>query len=254
MTHYLKFPDETTGLAALDAAGLLDTDEDGNQSPITASLDHALDVADSEKSLTKSLEPEKEVWAAVPGYERMYEVSSFGRVRSLDRDCPHPLWKTQRRKGKFIAPGCSSKYGHLKVNLCKDGAQRSYHLHQLVLAAFVGPRPEGMEEVRHLNGNPGDNRLVNLAYGTRKDNADDARRHGTLKVRGERVSKAKKGIATVWCERHGMARLTADQVRQMKKDFENGMTSAEAGRKYGISQAHACKIKLNQAWSKLEAA
>ena len=44
MTHYLKFPDETTGLAALDAAGLLRTDEDGNQAPITASLTHALDV------------------------------------------------------------------------------------------------------------------------------------------------------------------------------------------------------------------
>ena len=43
-THYLKFPDESTGMAALDAAGLLYTDEDGNQAPITASLDHALDV------------------------------------------------------------------------------------------------------------------------------------------------------------------------------------------------------------------
>jgi hypothetical protein len=44
MTHYLKFPDETTGMAALDAAGLIYTDDDGNQAPITASLDHALDV------------------------------------------------------------------------------------------------------------------------------------------------------------------------------------------------------------------
>ena len=44
MTHYLRFPDETTGMAALDAAGLLRTDEDGNTKPITASLDHALDV------------------------------------------------------------------------------------------------------------------------------------------------------------------------------------------------------------------
>ena len=44
MTHYLRFPDESTGMAALDAAGLLRTDEDGNQAPITASLDHALDV------------------------------------------------------------------------------------------------------------------------------------------------------------------------------------------------------------------
>ena len=44
MTHYLKFPDEATGMAALDAAGLLRTDEDGHTKPITASLDHALDV------------------------------------------------------------------------------------------------------------------------------------------------------------------------------------------------------------------
>ena len=44
MTHYLRFPDETTGMAALDAAGLLRTDEHGHTKPITASLDHALDV------------------------------------------------------------------------------------------------------------------------------------------------------------------------------------------------------------------
>ena len=44
MTHYLRFPDEKTGMAALDAAGLLYTDEDGNSSPITASHTHALDV------------------------------------------------------------------------------------------------------------------------------------------------------------------------------------------------------------------
>ena len=44
MTHYLKFPDEATGMAALNAAGLIYTDDDGNQAPITASLDHALDA------------------------------------------------------------------------------------------------------------------------------------------------------------------------------------------------------------------
>lgn len=201
------------------------------------------------------MDPENQTWRAIPGYEGMYEVSDCGNVRSIERDCPHPLKKekVQRRKGKLIAPGRSSKYGHLKVGLCKNGKRSSHHVHQLVLAAFVGPRPKNME-VRHLNGNPSDNRLVNLAYGTRKENAEDAKRHGTLKTRGENVSKAKKGISTVWCERHGMAKLTADQVRQMKKDFMDGITSAEAGRKYGVSQAHACKIKLNQSWTKLEAA
>ena len=44
MTHFLRFPDETTGMAALDAAGLLYTDEDGHTKPITATLDWAIDV------------------------------------------------------------------------------------------------------------------------------------------------------------------------------------------------------------------
>jgi len=45
MTHYLRFPDESTGMAALAAAGLLVTDPDtGEHQPITASHSHALDV------------------------------------------------------------------------------------------------------------------------------------------------------------------------------------------------------------------
>lgn len=198
---------------------------------------------------------ESEIWLAVPGYENMYEVSDLGRVRSVDRECPHPLSKnkTRRRKGKIISPRPSSRCGHLKLNLCKNGIQKGRYVHQLVLAAFVGPYPEGME-IRHLNGIADDNRLVNLAYGTRKENTEDSRRHGTMQIKAVKISQTKRGVSTVWCERHGMAKLTIDQVREMKKEFASGMTSAEAGRKYGISQAHACKIKLNQAWKKLEAA
>jgi hypothetical protein len=51
-------------------------------------------------------------------------------------------------------------------------------VHSLVILAFVGPRPDG-EQVRHLNGNPADNRLTNLAYGTQSQNQQDSLRHGT---------------------------------------------------------------------------
>ena len=51
-------------------------------------------------------------------------------------------------------------------------------VHRLVLEAFVGPRPEGMV-ARHLNGDPGDNRLENLAWGTQSENNYDKVRHGT---------------------------------------------------------------------------
>lgn len=125
------------------------------------------------------------------------------------------------------------------------------YVHQLVLLAFIGPPPIG-QEVRHLNGVASDNRLENLAYGTKKENVDDSRRHGTLQAKGALVSASKKGISTVWCENHGMAKLTADEVRNMKQDFKNGMNTAEAGRKYRISQAHASKIRAGQAWARLD--
>ena len=51
-------------------------------------------------------------------------------------------------------------------------------MHRLVLAAFVGPLPEG-KEVCHNNGNPGDNRLENLRYGTKSENNLDRVKHGT---------------------------------------------------------------------------
>jgi HNH endonuclease len=71
------------------------------------------------------------------------------------------------------------KSGHMRVWLGRDD-QRFVHI--LVLEAFVGPCPEGLE-CRHLDGNPGNNRLDNLCWGTRKENYDDSVRHGTASLR-----------------------------------------------------------------------
>jgi len=68
--------------------------------------------------------------------------------------------------------------GYLCFNLCKSGHRANGRIHVLVLLAFVGPRPEG-QQARHLNGNATDNRRVNLAWGTPKQNTADSIRHGT---------------------------------------------------------------------------
>lgn len=198
---------------------------------------------------------ENEKWLPIPSFEGAYEVSDQGRIKSLNRLVPHCAAESGvvMRRGKILSPSRSSRYGHLKIKLSggSKSNQHSFYVHQLVLSAFIGPKPDGME-VRHINGIASDNRLGNLAYGTRKENAADMKLHGTDKLRAQRVSNTKKGIPTVWCERHGNAKLTAEEIRLMKNDFAAGMTTAEAGRKYKISQAHASKIKLGQAWSKLE--
>ena len=92
------------------------------------------------------------------------------------------------RDGKAISRGPQSdlvlspsirRGGYRVVNLYEGGKVRSRPIHQLVLEAFVGPRPEGMTHTRHLNGISSDNRVENLAWGTPLRNALDRYDHGT---------------------------------------------------------------------------
>ncbi|TXH10486.1 MAG: hypothetical protein E6R04_05275 [Spirochaetes bacterium] len=118
-----------------------------------------------------------EKWMPVVGYEGCYEVSDSGRVRSVARTTvrsngrPHTLTqqiRAQKETGK----------GYRSVTLIRDAKLRTFTVHRLVLEAFVGPRPEG-NECRHLDGNPSNNNLGNLAWGTPSENQRDSLAHGT---------------------------------------------------------------------------
>lgn len=118
-----------------------------------------------------------ERWLPIPGYEGSYEVSDQGRVRSLTRTIVDRLGRPSRRSGTILRP-VASKFGHLNVALWKDGKSASPKVHRIVMAAFVGPLPAGMETC-HNNGDPTDNRLSNLRYDTRSSNSMDSVRHRT---------------------------------------------------------------------------
>lgn len=129
--------------------------------PLTHSLER------SKEGLTVDATHEPEEWRPVVGWEGWYEVSNLGKVRSL-----HP--------GRFrfgtILHG-SQRDGYKTVRLCKPGRSTARKVHQLVLEAFVGPRPPG-HITRHLNSVRHDNRLSNLAWGTHVENSEDLRRTG----------------------------------------------------------------------------
>lgn len=118
-----------------------------------------------------------ERWLPVVGWEGLYEVSDQGRVRSLDRtvtfkDGRTRTWRSATRKPQ------KNPSGHLHMMLHKDGKTgKGYLVHRLVMAAFVGSCPDGME-VCHNNGDPADNRLTNLRYDTRAANIQDCIDHG----------------------------------------------------------------------------
>ncbi|MGP9622564.1 NUMOD4 motif-containing HNH endonuclease [Corynebacterium sp. AOP34-AQ2-28] len=117
-----------------------------------------------------------ERWLPVTGYGGIYEVSDQGRVRSLSRVVS--TRKGDRRyRGKTLAPK-SNRHGYPLVVLADGGVLRSKRVHRLVLEAFVGPCPEGMEAC-HNNGDRGDPRLANLRWDSASENQRDRRRHGT---------------------------------------------------------------------------
>lgn len=105
-------------------------------------------------------------WKPAPGCVGL-EVSDHGMLRN--------------EKGK-VWPGYRDPKGYYRINAAVpgDGHRRGHLVHRLVLEAFVGPCPDGME-TRHLNGDPGDNRLSNIVWGTSAENSQDVLRHGRHK-------------------------------------------------------------------------
>lgn len=119
-----------------------------------------------------------EVWKDIAGYEGLYQVSNFGRVRSLDRYVPHKSF------GKKFCKGCimsehTNNAGYKTVNLCKDNRYKSYDINRLVALAFVPIREPDKTEVNHKDENKMNNQVDNLEWVTKSENEA----HGTKKER-----------------------------------------------------------------------
>ena len=121
--------------------------------------------------------PIEERWLPVVGYEGYYEVSDLGNVRSLPRTI-RISDGFRRLRGRVLRPGINPKTGRRVVVLRGGGPRQTHTIYPLVLEAFVGPRPPGMEAC-HNNGDHTDDRLINLRWGTSSANTYDSVRHGT---------------------------------------------------------------------------
>lgn len=113
-----------------------------------------------------------ETWLPIAGFDGLYEVSSAGSVRSLDRLDS----QGNRIKGRELSADARPS-GHLRATLSQQGKTYRFWVHRLVLEAFVGPRNAG-QEACHYDGNPQNNRVENLRWDTKSANARDRIRHG----------------------------------------------------------------------------
>lgn len=167
-----------------------------------------------------------EVWKPIPEYEGLYEVSNYGRVRRL-------AGSPKCNKTRILNPPLSA-YGYRFIFLWKKGIEDSFYVHRLVLAAFIGPRPDGLE-VNHKNGNKSDNRLENLEYVTRHQNEMHS-----LYVLGN-ITKIRHG------EMHKDAKLTETKVREIRAQIGK-VGVRELGRRYGVDQRVIRDIRDRKTW------
>lgn len=104
-----------------------------------------------------------ENWKDIEGYEGLYQVSNIGRVKRLAG--------FKCNVERFLT-GSKDKDGYILICLSKDGNAKKYKLHRLVALHFI-PNIENKPEIDHINTIKTDNRVENLKWVTRKENANN---------------------------------------------------------------------------------
>ena len=170
----------------------------------------------------------EEVWKDIPGYEGLYQVSNLGQVKSLPRVVRARGLGKRKPPERLLHPGrCRS--GHLYVNLRKDGSTHHSEIHRLVMLAFVGPCPKGLE-VCHNDSNPKNNRLDNLRYDTHLNNMID------MAYVGNRSRQ----------------KLSVDDVLTVRARLKRGEVGRHLAAEYGVTPAAISAINRGRNWSWLK--
>lgn len=132
---------------------------------------------------------------------------------------------------------CSAaKNGYPSVSYTRHGRDLPHTVHTIILEAFVGPCPPGME-CRHKDGNPLNNKLSNLAWGTYEEQAADKARHGTL-LRGEACPAAV---------------LNPLKVRAVRALDAAGFTQGEIGLCLGVGVGAVQGVLAGRSWKHVAA-
>lgn len=151
-----------------------------------------------------------EEWRDVVGYEGLYQVSNYGRMKSL-------IWNG----GRLINP-CLHTGGYMLVGLYKNGKRKNHFVHVLVAKAFV-PNPFIKPQVNHIDGDKTNNQVENLEWVTGSENSRHAQRIGLIKYEMGSTHKNSK--------------LTAEQVRYIREHYipyNHEFSSTALAKRFGV--------------------
>jgi len=175
----------------------------------------------------------KEIWKDVQGYEGIYEISNFGRVKSIERKSFNGKGFYDRKE--YIMENHLNRMGYLYVHLCKNNMGRTIAVHRLVGKHFV-EKVDNKTHLNHIDGNKLNNNVNNLEWVTPKENGEHAARL---------FLKANE-------EDHPSAKLTNNEVLNIYKSFKNGRyTIKELCNKYKVAYSTIYHITIKKYWKKI---
>ena len=193
---------------------------------------------------------EEEVWADIPEYEGVYQISSCGRVKSLPQKHPSVNGGFYLTRERILCPR-KHRNGYLNVQLCRNGNKRNYYVHRLVAKTFLrNDNPKEYIHVNHINEDKTDNRVNNLEWCDRVYNAV----YGTKIKRMLKCREVNKTMQKIVEKKNQAGSIGAEKPVACFND--NGCIIAEYKslmaeyRATGISAAkicECCKGKRNKA-------
>ena len=121
----------------------------------------------------------QEIWKDIPNFEGLYQISNYGRVKTLEKYISSGIKNNNqvRRKSKLLKQ--YNKQGYLQVSLSKNHRRYYFNVQRLVAIAFI-PNPNNLPQVNHIDENPLNNNVENLEWCTAKYNCNYGSRNSKI--------------------------------------------------------------------------
>lgn len=175
----------------------------------------------------------QEEWRDIKNYEGYYQISSFGRVRSVDRLITRSDERVYCLKSQILKPFQGKTCNYLSIQLSKNNICEKFMIHRLVAYEFLGLHKDSLLEVNHKDGNRHNNRVCNLEVVTHQQNIEHSIITNLKNDYGERSSNAK---------------LTNKQAAEIRWLWANGMMQKNISKMYNVCKQTICNIVHNKSY------